>query len=68
MSVATIWSVTLKLSIMILEASFTLIYDVFSTVITYDDYHMFIVQAGSTKGGGITVPLTSCLTGLESAV
>jgi len=25
----------------------------------------FIVQAGNTKGGSITVPLTSCLTGLE---
>ncbi len=24
--------------------------------------------AGTTKGGRITVPLTSCLTGLESAV
>jgi len=26
-----------------------------------------IFQAGNTKGGSITVPLTSCLTGLESA-
>jgi hypothetical protein len=26
------------------------------------------VQAGNTKGGSITVPLTFCLTGLESAV
>ncbi len=25
-------------------------------------------DAGNTKGGSITVPLTSCLTGLESAV
>ncbi len=25
-------------------------------------------QTGNTKGGSITVPLTSCLTGLESAV
>jgi hypothetical protein len=25
-------------------------------------------RAGNTKGGSITVPLTSCLTGLESAV
>jgi hypothetical protein len=23
------------------------------------------IQAGNTKGGSITVPLTSCLTGLE---
>jgi hypothetical protein len=36
---------------------------------------MFLVEtlatmaaAGNTKGGSITVPLTSCLTGLESAV
>jgi hypothetical protein len=27
-----------------------------------------IVLAGNTTGGSITVPLTSCLTGLESAV
>ncbi len=27
------------------------------------DCNMFIVQAGNTKGGSITVPLTSCLTG-----
>jgi hypothetical protein len=27
-----------------------------------------IPMAGNTKGGSITVPLTSCLTGLESAV
>jgi hypothetical protein len=26
------------------------------------------VYTGNTKGGNITVPLTSCLTGLESAV
>jgi hypothetical protein len=26
------------------------------------------IQAGNTKGGSIIVPLTSCLTGLESAV
>ncbi len=27
--------------------------------------HMFIVQAENTKGGSITVLLTSCLTGLD---
>jgi len=27
-----------------------------------------IYTPGNTKGGNITVPLTSCLTGLESAV
>jgi len=26
------------------------------------------VKPGKTKGGSITVPLTSCMTGLESAV
>ena len=26
------------------------------------------LEPGNTKGGSITVPLTSCLTGLESAV
>jgi hypothetical protein len=26
------------------------------------------IHPGNTKGGSITVPLTSCLTGLESAV
>ncbi len=31
-------------------------------------YFSYIVWAGNTKGGSITVPLTSCLTGLESAV
>ncbi len=29
---------------------------------------LFIAQAGNTKGGSITVLLTSCLTELESAV
>jgi hypothetical protein len=33
---------------------------------TYDDCIVFIVQAGNTKGGSITVPLTCCcLTGLD---
>jgi len=27
-----------------------------------------ILEPGNTKGGSITVPVTSCLTGLESAV
>ncbi len=29
---------------------------------------LLILRSGNTKGGSITVPLTSCLTGLESAV
>jgi hypothetical protein len=32
------------------------------------DRNLFIVQAGNSKGVSITVLLTSCLTGLESAV
>ncbi len=31
-------------------------------------FDTFIVQAGNTEGESITVPLTSCLTGLELAV
>jgi hypothetical protein len=37
-------------------------------IVTYDRQNIFIVQAGNTKGGSITVTLTSSLTGLESAV
>jgi hypothetical protein len=33
-----------------------------------DDNLKQIVGSGNTKGGSISVPLTSCLTGLESAV
>jgi hypothetical protein len=29
---------------------------------------LLLGQPGNTKGGSITVPLTSCLTGLESVV
>ncbi len=32
------------------------------------DLRHLIPESGNTKGGSITVPLTSCLTGLESAV
>jgi len=28
----------------------------------------WLLKPGNTKGGSITVPLTSCLTGLDSAV
>ncbi len=31
-------------------------------------YWLFCLSPGNTKAGSITVPLTSCLTGLESAV
>jgi hypothetical protein len=33
----TVWIITLVLSFTILDAAFTLIYDVYSTDITYDD-------------------------------
>ncbi len=39
---ATIGSITLVSSIMFLEASFMLIYDVYSAGITYDDHQMTI--------------------------
>jgi hypothetical protein len=39
---ATIWSVTLKLSITSLEASFALIHDAYSTGIAYDDHPLRI--------------------------
>jgi hypothetical protein len=35
---ATIWSVTLESSITILELSFTLIYNVYNTGVTYGDH------------------------------
>jgi hypothetical protein len=40
---ATIWSITLELSITILEALFTLIYDVYNRDITNDDSQFTIV-------------------------
>jgi hypothetical protein len=33
-----------------------------------DRKNLVMPSAGNTKGGSITVPLNSCLTGLESAV
>jgi len=41
---ATIWSIALQPSNMILETSFSLIYDVYSTGVTHDNHNMFIVQ------------------------
>jgi hypothetical protein len=38
-----------------------------STVVEPLPHHSKVI-AGNTKGGSITVPLTSCLTGLELAV
>ncbi len=42
---APIWSITLESSIMILEASFTLIYHVYSTGITFDDCQLMIIKS-----------------------
>ncbi len=39
---ATVWIITLELSIMILKVSFTLIYDVYSTGITYDEHQSIV--------------------------
>ena len=39
---STIWSVTLELPIKILEASFSLYFDVYSTDITCDNHHLTI--------------------------
>jgi len=40
---ATIWYITLELPSKILEALFTIIYDVYSTGVTYDDQPLLIV-------------------------
>ncbi len=42
LSDATIWSIALESSIMILEASFTLIFYIYSIGITYDDCQSII--------------------------
>ncbi len=41
---ATIWIVTLELSIAILEASFLLIHDVYSTDVAYGDHKSMIIK------------------------
>jgi hypothetical protein len=62
-----------------LEVSFMLLEITYSTGVTHEDHHLrslyFIAQAtrvnlitGNTKGESITVPLTSCLTGLDQSV
>jgi hypothetical protein len=40
---ATIWNIALESSITILEASFSLIYDVYSTGVAYDDHQATIL-------------------------
>jgi hypothetical protein len=39
-----------------------------NSILNYDRSTKQIVKSGNAKGGSITVPLTSCLTGLDSAV
>ncbi len=39
---ATIWSITLESSITTLEGLFVLIYDVYTTGITYDDHQLSV--------------------------
>jgi hypothetical protein len=39
-----------------------------TNIVTDVSYKCKIIKAGNIKGGHITVLLTSCLTGLESAV
>ncbi len=48
---ATIWSVTHKSSIMILEASFTLIRDAYSTGITYEDHNQSLIDKYVNSAG-----------------
>ncbi len=45
---ATIWSVTLKSSITNLELSFTLIYDVYSTGVTFNNRQLTVENVYST--------------------
>jgi hypothetical protein len=45
---ATVWSFTLESSITILEASFILIYDVYSTSVTCDNYQFTTTIADYT--------------------
>ncbi len=59
--------VTYHIILMTLEVLFMLLENIYSRASLKTVKIFFIVQAGNTKGGSITVPLT-CLTGLESAV
>ncbi len=46
---ATIWSINLELSVMILEASLSLICDTYGKGITYNDHQLFIVQVSGKQ-------------------
>ncbi len=70
MSYASIWSITLELSITILEALFSLIYDVNRTGITIDDQIVFIVNKSKFKTISvfviISLPVAVAEAGFES--
>ncbi len=51
-----------------LECNIALVCKGLSGINTLAYWARSYVRTGNTKGGSITVPLTSCLTGLESAV
>jgi hypothetical protein len=63
---ATIESITQNLSIVILEASFYLIYDVYSTGCTYDDYQIICFSRGHRNPGPDAVKLLTPLIYLYS--
>jgi hypothetical protein len=69
-SYASIWSITLELSITILEALFSLIYDVNRTGITIDDQIVFIVNKSKFKTISvfviISLPVAVAEAGFES--
>ncbi len=52
-------------SLVLISASLQMFY---LSICSFDQYCYLIPATGNTKGGNITVPLTSCLTGLESTV
>ncbi len=61
MSDATVWNITLELSIVILEASYLLIDDVHRTDITYDDYQFTIIICLQIS---LHPPIQVCMKGL----
>jgi hypothetical protein len=60
---ATIWSITLESSNTIQEASFTLIHDVYSTGVTYDNCQLTIAICLSSRSQDVfsMLPLLKCL-------
>jgi hypothetical protein len=58
----------LESSVMLPEPPIMLLENIYNAGVTHGYRNLFIVPSGNTKGGSITVPLTSCLTGLELVV